>query len=328
MPEIESNLFQFLQPNPKITELLGREPCFGPSSLLARERSRSLAGVRAANALWTGANTRPNRAFSDSLRREFDAECRALDFADREDAARRIDDWIDQRTDGKVRGLVEPSAIEPGTEIMLTNVVTFRAAWRDPFPRATPGMFRRDDGVEVEVTMMHLVSSLRAVETEDALLVELPYRDSQEVLTLVMPARDRRLSALLEGLSADRLDAWTASLRPRRVAVDLPQLHLSWRSDLSVPLKEMGLVTAFTPSADFSAIDPTRPLRLSSLLHQAALAIDQSGTEAASATAVGVRTLSGQRPASRFRADRPFLFLIRDSADRRIEFIGLVFDPR
>ena len=57
--------------------------------------------------------------------------------------------------------------------------------------------------------------------------------------------------------------------------------------------------------------------------------VDEKGTEAAAATAVVMRlTEAAAPPANVFRADRPFLFLIRHIESGAVLFMGRVTDPR
>ena len=84
---------------------------------------------------------------------------------------------------------------------------------------------------------------------------------------------------------------------------------------------------AFSGSADFSGIHTPSELYISDVIHQTFVAVDEDGTEAAAATAVvleGKAAPMGQE----FRADRPFLFFIRDVATGTILFLGHVTDPR
>jgi serpin B len=87
------------------------------------------------------------------------------------------------------------------------------------------------------------------------------------------------------------------------------------------------MTTAFTPGADFSAIDTTTHVFIGDVLHKAFVSVDESGTEAAAATAViGVGTAAPLQPTA-IRADRPFFFAIRDVPTGAIIFAGRVADP-
>jgi serpin B len=91
----------------------------------------------------------------------------------------------------------------------------------------------------------------------------------------------------------------------------------------------MGMTDAFSTSADFSGLDGARDLFISAVIHKAFVDVNEEGTEAAAATAVGVSALAVMRPIANvvFRADHPFLFLIRDVHSGSVLFLGRVSDP-
>ena len=93
----------------------------------------------------------------------------------------------------------------------------------------------------------------------------------------------------------------------------------------------MGMPDAFDPSkANFSGMDGSRLLYIDSVIHKAFVDVNESGTEAAAATAVimGVRSAApAPDPIPVFKADHPFLFLIQDNRTGTILFMGRVVNP-
>jgi serpin B len=94
---------------------------------------------------------------------------------------------------------------------------------------------------------------------------------------------------------------------------------------LSQQLQTLGMKKAFG-DADFSGMDGTKRLYISAVLHKAFVEVNEEGTEAAAATAVVLSFKSARRYPS-FRADHPFLFLIRDKATGSILFLGRYAEP-
>jgi serpin B len=89
----------------------------------------------------------------------------------------------------------------------------------------------------------------------------------------------------------------------------------------------MGIKDAFTRQADFSAMSGMKDLFISAVLHKAYVDVTEEGTEAAAATGIVVGVTSVQPPPPEFRADHPFVFLIRDNRTGSILFIGRVTKP-
>jgi serpin B len=118
-------------------------------------------------------------------------------------------------------------------------------------------------------------------------------------------------------------------LDQRRVALSLPRFEVTGRSELSTALTALGAGTAFTPEADFSALTPGH-MRISALVHQSVLRVDESGLEGAAATASLVRLTAAVREPEPIRVDvdRPFLFLVRDQETGAVHFLARVTAPR
>lgn len=172
-------------------------------------------------------------------------------------------------------------------------------------------------------------------------LVELPYKGGNLAMTLLAPRSPAGLPHLERLSTAKALGLWLGRAEAREVRVALPRLRLESSFELSGVLQDLGMRRAFadprgTAGADFSGIaaeqDPARKLRIGAVLHKAWVAVDEKGTEAAAATAAMMAcgaAIPEQVPfVPVFRADRPFLFFIRDTASGAILFVGRVVDPR
>jgi serpin B len=119
------------------------------------------------------------------------------------------------------------------------------------------------------------------------------------------------------------------------VALALPRFKAEFRADLKAPLRQAGIQKAFDPSdADFSGM-LARPaggerVHIDQIVHRAVIEVAEESTEAAAATAVGVRSAAIARPIApeSFRVDHPFLFYLIDDTSGAILFQGRVADPR
>jgi serpin B len=160
---------------------------------------------------------------------------------------------------------------------------------------------------------------------DDLSLLELPYEGDRLSMVLLLPAKVDGLAALEKSLNQKNLDRWLGRLREEVVHVNIPRFKLGTRFNLSKTLVKMGMPDAFTcGKADFSGMDGGRQLYVGPVIHQANVDVNEEGTEAAAATAVVMKLRS--RPTT-FRADHPFLFLIRDRQTGSILFMGRVADP-
>jgi serpin B len=150
-------------------------------------------------------------------------------------------------------------------------------------------------------------------------------------MVLALPPEGASLAVVEAGLDAGTLAGWMAALAPAQVTVDLPRLHLETKFGLAGTLAEMGMSTAFAPTADFSGmVTDDAVLRISHVVHKAYLDVDEKGTEAAAATGVVMLRESAFQPGHEskvFTADRPFMLVIRHRTSGAVLFLGRVADP-
>ncbi|MCK6506993.1 serpin family protein [Myxococcota bacterium] len=266
--------------------------------------------------------------FLDTLALHYGAGLRLLDFATDPDGERaRINDWVEEVTADRIVDLLPEGSVSTLTRLVLVNAIYFKASWQAPFePEDTgAGPFTRQDGSTVTVDMMHGgLHSLCATGTGFS-LAELPYAGNDLAMTLLLPDLGA-FPSVEASLTGEELAAALASLETCALTVALPRFSFRTTFNARDPLTELGMVDAFTDAADFSGMSTTEALRISGVYHQAFVAVDEQGTEAAAATAV-VEDGTSAPPPVEMTLDRPFLFLIRDRPTGAVLFLGRVTDP-
>ena len=128
-------------------------------------------------------------------------------------------------------------------------------------------------------------------------------------------------------IAPDQLVEWLGAIHPRTVEVALPKFRAESEFSLRKGLSTMGMPTSFTDKADFSGIDPKPGLAISEIVHKAFVDVSEQGTEAAAATGITMGPTAVRMPVV-FRADHPFIFLIRDTRTGVVLFIGRLMNPR
>lgn len=304
--------------------------------LLARgwrqEASDEGGELRMRLAVWLQSGFPLRPAFQSTLDSGFKAESRSLDFKTAPDQAlRTINEWVAAASRGKVQGLLGPETLDAQTRLVLTNVTFFHGVWDEPFLSefTADRPFSLDGGRRIEVPTMTQVDHFAYASRDGVQILELRYRGLAQSMIVLLPARPDGLAALESALTAERLADWLSSLRQEQVAVSLPRFHLSTRLELGPLLEELGMPLAFGSRADFSGMaGEPGALSISAVVHQSDLAVDEQGTVAASATATAFKTEESSNRPMVFRADHPFLFLVRDNRTGTILFLGRVADPR
>jgi serpin B len=285
-----------------------------------------------ANRLWLQNGFPIREEFAALARERYRAGLATVDFeASPESARAAINAWVDEATHGKISELIGRGVLMPTTRLVLTSAIYFLGTWATPFdPRLTrDGPFHLSATREVVCPLMSRTGSYRYADASGVAMVELPYFESDLAMVVILPAAADGLPALEQRLTPQRLDSLLGALAPRLVSLHLPRFRLATQLDLSDTLKAMGMTDAFDiRAADFSGIDDTNGLFLGAVIHKAFVDVNERGTEAAAATALSflLRSASAERPVT-FRADHPFLFLIRDRRTGSVLFLGRLTDP-
>lgn len=287
------------------------------------------AELTTASALWGQEGYPFLDGFLGDARQYFGAGLETVDFGGAPDAAlERINGWVSRQTRGRIEKILQREHIRPLTRLVLTNAIYFLGRWDSEFEkrRTRPAAFRLSDGTEVQAPTMHQSSDVRVIEADGARSLVLPYAGGRLAMVVVLPEKGRPLSWLEERLTPERLASWTSGGSKAETAVALPRFTMRFAARLEPALQDLGMTDAFSDEkADFTGVtDHPEGLFLSDVLHKAFVRVDEKGTEAAAVTAV---PMEGKGMPRSFRADRPFLFLIRDSRTGAVLFLGRCADP-
>jgi serpin B len=280
-----------------------------------------------ANALWGQKGYPYQPAFLNLVSRDYGASLETVDFAQFELVRQQINAWVGKQTHDKIKELIQPANIDANTRLVLTNAIYFKGAWAEPFKKELtkeePFHLGADRTAQVE--LMHQQHAFPYMETDDMQAVELPYKGQRLTMVLLLPKKVDGLAALEKQLTPEAIDGWVNQLHGQDVELSLPKFTMTCKFELSDTLKAMGMTDAFSGKADFSGISSAEGMAISKVIHKAFVDVNEEGTEAAAATAIVMRpTGVFRRPAPPvvFRADHPFVFMIRDRETGAILFVG------
>lgn len=283
--------------------------------------------ISTANAFWIKQNYPFLSEYIDLLQNYYMAEANELDFSKNVEAARIINTWIENQTNGKIKNMIDPSALSEFTRLVLTNAIYFKGLWETPFnPQYTSKMnFELGSGEKIKVDMMSLSDCIfNYTETDDLQILKLPYKGNNLSMLVILP-KDNDISIIDSLLNSINLQDWNRDLNELKINVNLPKFKFKTEYNLNDVLKNMGMVDAFSEfDADFSGMDGTKSLFVSDILHKAFVEVNEEGTEAAAATSIIVST-TAMTPT--FTADHPFVFLIQHEDTGTILFMGKIMNP-
>jgi serpin B len=238
-----------------------------------------------------------------------------------------INGWVSEQTQGFIPELLPDGFANNDTRLVLVNAMYFEAEWKHTFDKdSTRNQLFFGTAGDVIVPMMHNTETYPLAQVDGAIVIELPYEDDEVALVMVLPDEHDGLSIIEEGLTSDQLNSWIGSLSPSEAHLALPKFELQHELPLTEILQNLGMNLAFDPyAADFSGI-ANDDLYIQQTVHKAFIRVDEHGTKAAAATAVGVGVTS-MPVVTEVVADHPFLFLIHDRLTGSVLFMGRVTDP-
>jgi len=322
-----AEVLQFSLPAEKL------HPTFGAvlKDLNARGEKGSYE-LSVANALWGQKGYGFLKEFIELVETSYGGKLNEVDFAAAaEDARQTINTWVENETNGKIKDLIPEGVLDSLTRLVLTNAIYFKGNWASKFKEedTKDAPFTMLNGEKIDVAMMNQTAEFNYMETADFQGLEMPYVDNELSMIILLPKQNDRLIALEESLTLNNLSNWLAKLSKRKVIVSVPKFTMTCQFMLADILKSMGMTDAFSGGADFSGMTGRRDFFISAVIHKAFVEVNEEGTEAAAATAVVMKlTAVPSEVIPVFRADHPFLFLIRDNSSGSILFIGRVMNPK
>ena len=318
--------------------------------------------LRIANAAFGQRGWPIEQAYLEAIGEAFGAGLGLLDYAADPEAARKvINAWVSRQTAKRIPELLAQTDISELTRLVLVNAIYLKANWQIEFDEdaTTDRAFTRPGGTQVQVPTMSLWGGQEVPYATGAgwKATELGYigagGSTPLAMTLILPddidAFEKRLTPAKLATIAGKLDRqrerltelsytpedW-ADMRcgtyPYTVHLFMPRFGVETRADIVPSLKRLGMTRAMSGTADFSGITSPSEMFIAAVIHQANIDVDETGTEAAAATAVIGDTTGGcggPQPAKTItlRLNRPFLFVLHDVKTGAILFMGRVLDP-
>jgi serpin B len=310
---LHMNGFSQDQVNTYYSDLLTQLPELDPNTTL-----------KIANSVWYRNTYSVLPQFLQTESKSFQAKVEGLDFSS-PSSVNTINNWVSQQTNGKIPKIV--SQINGNDIMFLINAVYFKSIWANKFdPSNTKAQaFTRADNSQVQTPFMRGKMSCNVYLGSDATLLELPYSGNKYSMVIIMPPTGKSVNDMMSNLDSAKWQKWTGQLSSAKYDLEIPKFQFSYGTELKSPLTAMGMGIAFSDAADFSKINSSGGLQITSVQHKAYVNVDETGTTAAAATSVviGVSAVLNQT----ITVDHPFIFMIREMKSGLVLFTGIVNDP-
>ncbi|MGB9029035.1 MAG: serpin family protein [Acidobacteriaceae bacterium] len=297
--------------------------------------------LRVADALWAQQDAHFLPAYLTLMQSDYGARLRRVDFkASPETVRGAINQWVEQQTNDRIQNLIGPGVLTAATRLVLTNAIYFKGSWQDPFHKdATEDEdFYLSIGRPVKTPLMHRTGGYFYYDGGTFQELQLPYQSGDQgnelAMVVLLPKEKGGLAALEKRFTAASASEWLPRMEfADKVILTMPRFTMTQQFELSHTLAAMGMPQAFSDAADFSGMTGKPEFTIAAAIHKAFIDVNEEGTEAAAATSTVMRATAMRMPTPEpppiiFRADHPFLFMIRDAGTGEIVFLGRVEDPK
>ena len=283
-----------------------------------------------ANALWGQKGEPVLKEFMDLTKDYYGSGFSQLDFANETEKSRQIiNSWVEEKTKEKIKDLIPPGGVDTATSLVITNAIYFKGEWKAKFEKEYTRLadFAVSAKDKVKIDMMLIEEKFKCYADEKMQAVELPYESNELSMLVLLPEDTEGIKELENTLTTESLNTLLSKMQTEKIEVYLPKFKMTWGT---FPLKEaliaLGMRDAFDRGekmADFSGINGKGGIWISDVFHKAVIEINEEGTEAAAGTAV----VFTKCLAMVFRANHPFIFIIKDNRSGSILFMGRVMNP-
>jgi serpin B len=312
--------FELLYPgatgeNPKILE-----SAFGLNSKthLSQSEGASAPEVKIANGIWMKDPKSALPTFKDAIK-ELGSEIRPLSVSS-------INDFVDSATQGKIEKMI--NSLDPQTALIAINALYFKGEWGSPFysELTRAHHFSSSPYKTVVTEMMHQLGKFPYAEDEDSKWIDLPYKGSSMVMTLVLPKKRFELKVVHQKLTASKFQAALSKMKTEKVSLSFPKFRIQKKESMKELLISAGYGKLFD-STGWKKLS-THPLTLADSIQALSIQVDEQGTEAAAVTKMEMReTAMLELNLKEFECDQPFIFILRNKKSGEIHFIGKLFEP-
>lgn len=256
------------------------------------------------------------------------------------EVAGQVNSWVDKVTSGLIKEILPEGSVDNTTKMILGNALYFKGAWIEKFDasKTKDDKFNLLDGSSVQAPFMSSTKKQYLSSSDGFNVLKLPYQQGEDErqfsMYILLPEAQDGLWSLAEKLSSKPgfLEKYLPTQKVPVGQLKLPKFKITFGFEASDVLKGLGLQLPFSAQADFSEMVDSpvgQNLCVSSVFHKSFVEVNEEGTEAAAATAVGFVLLSMPLEPMKmdFIADHPFLFVLREDMTGVVLFVGHVVNP-
>ncbi|MBQ0104528.1 MAG: hypothetical protein KBT47_00650 [Armatimonadetes bacterium] len=288
--------------------------------LLANSKILGVNNYKIANGIWLRGNYERN--FFLIAKNYYNADVSSLT----QNSAKDINDWINRKTEGKITEMVDK--IKPNDRAFIVNAVYFYSEWANSFPKygtAENVPFYLENGEKTSCTMMNDEREYKVLDYKKGKILIKNFKGYASMY-FMLPDEGVKLSDYIRTIDFNEVIT-NDTEGDRLYRIQIPKFKIEYSADMNSTFRKMGLNEAFGPKADFTGLDRSDNIYISSVIHKATIGVDETGCEASAATVVRMAGKGAPRPAENLFFNRPFAFAIVDELNDIVIFEGCVYKP-
>lgn len=283
--------------------------------------------LEAVNGLWADSNWKFLESYFTLIEQNYNARIENIDMHDGKKSAEIINQWTSDNTHGKITEIVNDKDFELA-RLVLANAIYFKADWTKSFDiEKTKEMdFNLLDKSIQKADFMFQSDSFNYYADDQKQVLELPYSDGNLSMLIILPEKETGIYKIEESINHENFNTWINNLNSRKLDIYIPKFTLTYEIELNRVLSNLGMPVAFSKSADFSGMTGKKDMQIDKVKHKSFVEVNEQGTEASAATVVIMREKSASLNKI-FKADRPFIFIIKENNKNSILFMGRIINP-
>ncbi|MEN9825918.1 MAG: hypothetical protein RI953_1663 [Pseudomonadota bacterium] len=296
----------------------------------ARTPSGYLPKYRMVNQVFVDGRLQLFPNFLDTLKTFHNAGVGKLDFRAKPEQSREtINKYIKDKTNSQIYDLLPKGSIQFNTASLLINTIYMLAKWETEFSKDStqPEPFTNAAGEIKNVDTMVQREDLLYYSDPDFHAVSKPYDGNKVALLTLVPKEGLKISDIETKLTATRFSQLLKDMKSREVIYRLPKFKIEWGTESLKPaLKKLGMREIFGVSNCFPRMLNIETC-ISDVFHKAKISVDETGTEAAAATAIVLAPSSDEMnptPPIEVKVNRPSVFFIYEKSIGAILFAGRI----
>lgn len=291
---------------------------------IEKYRNNGSVELNVANSIWlnssmAGKDIQFAKAYKDLVAEYFDGNA---EVEDKTNISKKANSWISEKTKGKISKMLDEST-DAQFLALLINTIYFKGEWAETFDEyfTSKQTFTDRNNKETEIDFMHQTRKHDYFEDENMQMVRLPYRGGSTAMYVVLHKNDKDVD----------IESAMKKMSYEKVELSLPKFKTEYSLSFKKILKELGIDEAFNASKAnfknkmFEGASDKDNMFIDDVLQKTFIEVDESGTEAAAATAVIVANATAlpiEEEIKVFNADRPFEYFIMDEASNQVLFMG------